>query len=81
MIEPTISLSQEQIHSFHEDGFLVLNAITTEEEVEQLREIYDRLFSDRTGWDQGVSSIWRVPMRMINHAFRKCSVPAVLRPS
>ena len=55
MIEPTISLSQEQIHSFHEDGFLVLDAITTPEEVEQLREIYNRLFSDRTGWDQGES--------------------------
>ena len=53
MPEPTISLSQEQIHSFHEDGFLVLNAITTQEEVAQLREIYDRLFFERTGWDQG----------------------------
>ena len=53
MIEPTIFLSEEQIHSFHEDGFLVLDAITTPVEVEQLREIYNRLFSDRTGWDQG----------------------------
>ena len=55
MIEPTISLSQEQIHSFHEDGFLVLNAITTEEEVEQLREIYDRLFFGSHGVGSGES--------------------------
>ena len=53
MPEPTIFLSRAQINSFHEDGYLVLNAITTQEEVAQLREIYDRLFLERTGWDQG----------------------------
>ena len=53
MPEPTRSLTQEQIESFQENGFLVLEALTTPEEVDQMREIYDRLFTERVGWAQG----------------------------
>lgn len=53
MSEPTRSLTDDQIRSFHENGYLVLEAITTPDEVEHLREIYTRLFEERVGWDQG----------------------------
>lgn len=52
-MEPTVTLSQDQIDRFHNDGFLAVDAITSPEELEQLRGIYDRLFDEETGWDAG----------------------------
>ena len=51
--EPTASVSPEQVAFFHENGFLAIDAITTPEELERLREIYDRLFSQRAGRERG----------------------------
>lgn len=45
-VESSIKLSPEQIAFFHREGYLSLDAITTQEEVERLRVIYDRLFFD-----------------------------------
>jgi ectoine hydroxylase-related dioxygenase (phytanoyl-CoA dioxygenase family) len=53
MPSPTITLSTEQIESYHRDGYLVLPAITTPEEVAGLREIYDRLFATEAGRKEG----------------------------
>lgn len=53
MTSPTTSLTKEQISTFHREGYLVLDAITAQEEVERLRLIYDRLFSDKIGWASG----------------------------
>lgn len=53
MPQPTLSLTEAQIASFHRDGYLVLDAITTPAEVDRLRTIYDRLFTEKTGWDAG----------------------------
>lgn len=50
---PTVSLSAEQIRSFHEDGFLVLTAISTPEEVMELRQIFDRLIEEKAGFKEG----------------------------
>lgn len=52
-IQPTISLTQAQIDFFHQNGFLALDALTTPEEVERLRGIYDRLFEQRAGRAEG----------------------------
>ena len=46
---PTVVLTQEQIDFYHREGFLALQAITTLEEVEWLRGIYDRLFASNAG--------------------------------
>ncbi len=46
-------LTPEQIQAFHAEGYLRLPQITTREEVASIREIYDRLFSERCGWDEG----------------------------
>ena len=53
MTSPTTSLTEEQVASFHREGYLVLDAITTQGEVARLRLIYDRLFSDKIGWASG----------------------------
>ena len=51
----TYTLSAEQIASFRESGYLHLDAITTADEVERLRGIFDRLFAERAGWEKGKS--------------------------
>jgi ectoine hydroxylase-related dioxygenase (phytanoyl-CoA dioxygenase family) len=49
MVAPTIELTDEQVAFYHREGYLALDAITTPEEVEWLRGIYDRLFAERAG--------------------------------
>jgi ectoine hydroxylase-related dioxygenase (phytanoyl-CoA dioxygenase family) len=49
----TVTLTPEEIARFHEDGFLSLREITTAAEVAWLRDVYDRLFSQRAGWERG----------------------------
>jgi hypothetical protein len=49
----TIVLNDDQIAFFHREGFLSLPKITSAEEVDFVRGIYDRLFDARTGWRDG----------------------------
>ncbi len=46
-------LTEEQIRRFREEGFLVLDRITHDEEVARLRGIFDRLFATGAGRDRG----------------------------
>ncbi|HEX4125768.1 MAG TPA: phytanoyl-CoA dioxygenase family protein [Tepidisphaeraceae bacterium] len=50
--EPIV-LTQAQIDFYHEQGYLSLPAITSAEEIDWLREIYDRLFASRAGRENG----------------------------
>ena len=52
-LTPTVVLTQEQIDFYHREGYLALEAITTQEEVAWLRAIYDRLFAERAGREFG----------------------------
>jgi len=52
-LQPTIILTQKQIDFFHQNGYLCLGAITTPEEVERLRGVYDRIFERRAGREEG----------------------------
>jgi ectoine hydroxylase-related dioxygenase (phytanoyl-CoA dioxygenase family) len=52
-MSPTVNLSQSQIDSYAENGFLVLDQLTRQEEVAWLRQIYDRLFRERAGREFG----------------------------
>src|SRR5438067_13809393 len=52
-MNPTIKLSQAQIDFYDREGYLVLGAITTPEEVQWMRGIYDRLFDARAGREVG----------------------------
>ncbi|HEY8455022.1 MAG TPA: phytanoyl-CoA dioxygenase family protein [Actinopolymorphaceae bacterium] len=52
-IESEAPLSPDQVAAFHRDGFLVIRQLTSPGEIEQLREIYDRLFSERRDFAAG----------------------------
>ena len=53
MHEPTISLTQKEIAFFREKGFLALDSLTTVEEVAWLIDVYDRLFAEKAGFEEG----------------------------
>ncbi len=49
----SVTLNSQQIAFFREHGFLRLESICPLDEVEFLREVYDRLFATQAGRDQG----------------------------
>ena len=51
--QPTMTLTEEQIAFYRENGFLAIEAITTQEEIERLRGVYDRLFEQNAGRAEG----------------------------
>ena len=53
MADATLTLSPEQVEFFEREGYLVLPALTTPEEVAGLCEIYDRLFATEAGRAEG----------------------------
>jgi ectoine hydroxylase-related dioxygenase (phytanoyl-CoA dioxygenase family) len=53
MIKSTITLSEEQIQFFKENGYLQLEQISPPDEVNLVRNIYDRLFAEKAGRQQG----------------------------
>ncbi len=53
MDKETITLTDEQIEFYHREGYLTIPAITSAEEIERIRDIYDRLFAERAGRDVG----------------------------
>src|SRR4051812_7987789 len=46
-------LSLEEVARFKGEGFLALERLVSAQEVERLRGIFSRLFSENTGWQQG----------------------------
>jgi ectoine hydroxylase-related dioxygenase (phytanoyl-CoA dioxygenase family) len=52
-INPTVILGREQIDLFHEQGYLAIPEVTTLEEVAFLRKLFERLFTQRVGRDEG----------------------------
>ena len=48
-----VDLTNEQVAFFRDNGFLSIDRITTDDEVEWLRGIYDRLFTERLGEEKG----------------------------
>ncbi len=51
--EPNLNLSDDQIRDYRENGYLTIESFTTVAELEWMREIYDRLFSERAGRERG----------------------------
>lgn len=76
-IQPTISVSQEQIAFFEENGYLAIESITTPEEVEMLREVYDRLFASRAGREEGN----QFDLAGADEEGREAALPQILNPS
>ncbi len=52
-MKPTVILTQDQIDFFHREGYLAIDAITTKEEVQKMRVIYDALFEQKAGLKDG----------------------------
>jgi hypothetical protein len=50
---PAITLTPEQIISFHINGFIAIDPITDDAELEWMRAAYDRIFMERAGRDSG----------------------------
>jgi hypothetical protein len=50
----SIRITDEQVAFFHENGFLAIEAITTEDEVARMRVAYDEIFARRAGRDEGM---------------------------
>jgi ectoine hydroxylase-related dioxygenase (phytanoyl-CoA dioxygenase family) len=48
-----VDLTEEQVASFQENGFLSIERITTDEEIAWLQGIYDTLFGQRMGEEKG----------------------------
>lgn len=77
MSQSTVTLTQDQIDSFHRDGYLVLPAITTAEEIAQIRQIYDRLFAERVGREVGD----QFDLAGTDEEGQQATLPQILGPS
>ena len=53
MVQPTLQLTDEQVRFYHENGYLSIPALTTQEEIESLIHVYDDLFERRAGRETG----------------------------
>jgi hypothetical protein len=46
-------LREDQLTAFRRDGFLLVDGLTTPDEIMSLRKLYDELFLQRRGWEKG----------------------------
>lgn len=53
MPQSTFRISAEQREFFHREGYLAIDALTTQEDVARLRESYDRIFAQQAGREEG----------------------------
>lgn len=55
----TVTLSDEQVRQFHEEGYTWIPRITTDEEIEWLKPIYDHLFDNKGAFKGGYFDLSR----------------------
>jgi ectoine hydroxylase-related dioxygenase (phytanoyl-CoA dioxygenase family) len=77
MVEPTITLTSEQIDFYHREGYLSLEQVSPPEEVALLRKIYERLFDERAGRDEGN----QFDLAGDDAEGKEASLPQILNPS
>ncbi len=75
-MEPTITLTPEQIQFYHTNGFLAIDSITTPEEIARLRTVYDRLFLQRAGREEGN----QFDLAGTDEEGKEASLPQILGP-
>ena len=76
-IAPTVHLTMEQIGFYHREGYLVVDQISTPEELKRLREIYDDLFSRKVGRDEGN----QFDLAGADEDDKRANLPQILGPS
>jgi ectoine hydroxylase-related dioxygenase (phytanoyl-CoA dioxygenase family) len=74
---PTVDLTADQIEFYHREGYLALDEITTQEEVAWMRGVYDRVFAERAGREEGNQFDLAGPDEEDSEA----SLPQILSPS
>lgn len=72
-----ISLTDQQIQSFNQQGFLGLERITSDEDVASLRASYDRIFARRAGRDEG----FQFDLAGTDEDDAQAGLPQILMPS
>ncbi len=70
-------LTDEQIAFFQQEGYLAIDALTTPEDVAELRVIYDRIFEQRAGRDEGN----QFDLAGTDEEGRKAALPQILNPA
>jgi ectoine hydroxylase-related dioxygenase (phytanoyl-CoA dioxygenase family) len=70
-------LTADEIEFFKENGYLSLQAVMPQEEVERMREIYDRLFEQRAGREEGN----QFDLAGSDEEGKEASLPQILWPS
>ena len=76
MIQPTLQLNNEQIAFFHENGYLVIDAITTAVEIALIKKVYDRIFAARAGREEGN----QFDLAGSDEEDREATLPQILKP-
>jgi len=75
-MQGTIQLRPDQIEFFHQNGFLAIERITTDEELVFLRQKYDQMFSEAAGMSEGN---W-FDLAGTNESGKEVVLPQVLNP-
>jgi Phytanoyl-CoA dioxygenase (PhyH) len=70
-------LSEDQLLAFRRDGFLLVEGLATDEEIASLRALFERMFSERRGWDEGDL----FDMVGLDTPEQELALPQLLRPS
>jgi len=71
------ALTQEQIDFFEENGYLRIERITTDEDIAEIKESYDRIFAERAGREDGN----QFDLAGVDEDNEEASLPQILEPA
>ena len=77
LLSPTHLLNAEQIAFYHEHGYLAIDAVMPEAEIEEVRKIYDRLFNE----DRSKAETDFYDLSGAKKEGRKIAIPQILQPA
>ncbi len=77
MSEPTVFLTNEQVEFYHREGYLVIDNVAPLQEIARMREIYDDLFANRVGRQEGN----QFDLAGTDDDDEEASLPQILGPS
>ena len=77
MIQPNLEITSTQIDFYKDNGYLPLDALTTPEEIELTRVIYDDLFSRQAGREDGN----QYDLAGTDEEGKKARLPQIMNPT
>ena len=75
-LEPTHLLTPEQIAFYHQHGYLAIDALMPNSEIEKVRGIYDRLFNE----DRSKAEADFYDLSSAKKEGGKASIPQIIQP-